>query len=58
MFNISKKMKYNFLREKILLALDENPNMSCAQYAKENNLSYWYVYGVRKKWRKLNENSK
>lgn len=58
MFNISKKMKYNFLREKILLALDENPNRGCAQYAKENNLSYWYVYGVRKKWRKLNENSK
>lgn len=58
MFNISKRMKYNFLREKIFKALDENPNMNCMQYARENNLDFRYVYDNRKRWRKLNENSK
>lgn len=58
MLNISERMKYIFLREKIFKALDENPNMNCMQYARENNLDFRYVYSNRKKWRKLNENSK
>ena len=58
MFDISERMKYNFLREKIFKALDENPNMNCMQYARENNLDFRYVYDNRKRWRKLNENSK
>lgn len=55
MFNISERMKYNFLREKIFEALDENPDMNCMEYAKENNLDFRYVYSNRKKWRKLND---
>lgn len=55
MFDISPKMKYNFLREKIFSELDMNPNMKCMDYAKENNLNFKYVYSVRSQWQKLKE---
>lgn len=51
MLDISPKMKYNLIQHKLFEALNNNPNLNCMQYAKENNLHFQYVYYNRKKWR-------
>lgn len=55
MFNISPKMKYNFIREKLFDAFNQNPDLNCMEYARENNLKFQYVYYNRKKWRMEND---
>ena len=52
MFDISPKMKYNFIQEELFKAFEENPNLNCMQYAKEHNINFQYVYYNREKWRK------
>lgn len=59
MFDISPKMKYNFIQEELFSALDNDPNLDCMRYAKEHNINFQYVYRNRKLWRNKNEqNSK
>lgn len=55
MLDISPKMKYNLIQQKLFEALTNNPNLNCMQYAKENNLHFQYVYYNRKKWREQYE---
>ena len=52
MFDISVKMKYNFIREQIFNYLDENNGcIDYSQYAKDNDLTYHYVYKVVKEYK-------
>lgn len=54
MFNISPKMKYNFIQRELFKEFDKNPNLNCMKYAEEHNLKFQYVYYNRNKWRQLN----
>lgn len=52
MFDISPRMKYNFMRDKLFDALDKNPDLNCITYAEQNNIDVKYVYRNRQLWRK------
>lgn len=51
----SSVIKYKTIREKIYKELEQDKDLNCSKYARENNLTFQYVCKVKSEWRIKND---